>query len=122
MADQIPVVEAEFTLLKRHLGGTGARGSPRYRCALATLGRLFFADGGKPEDAWVHDLSKIGVGLNLSRPLEAGTGLTVRLKGVAGVLEVAANVVHSTPQVDGTWRVGCTFGRKLTADELDNVL
>jgi len=120
--EQIPVVEAEFTLLKRHLVGSAARGSPRYRCALATLGRLFFSDKNRPEDAWIHDVSKIGVGLNLSRPLETGTELTVRLKGESGVLEIPANVIHSTPQVDGTWRVGCTFGRKLTADELDNVL
>lgn len=122
MAEQSPVVEAEFTLLKRHMTTSGVRGSPRYRCALATLGRLYFPPQANPEDAWIHDLSKIGVGLNLAKPLDAGTPLVVRLKGGTLVLEIEAKVVHSTPQVDGTWRVGCAFGRKLSAEELESLL
>jgi hypothetical protein len=123
MADQSPVVEAEFTLLKRHMTpGSGVRGSPRYRCALATLGRVCFPTQQAPEDAWIHDLSKIGVGLNLAKSLAIGTSLMVRLKGGSLVLEIVATVIHATPLVDGTWRIGCTFERKLTADELDSLL
>jgi|SRR5262245_6028937 len=121
MPEQIAAVEAEFTLLRAKAVHEGARGSPRYRCALATLGRLSLQDG-KTENAWIHDLSKIGVGLNLSRALDAGTALVLRLKGETAVLEIPASVIHSTSQADGTWRVGCAFVRKLTADELDSML
>ncbi len=122
MPEQIPAAEAEFTLLRTKVVRDGARGSPRYRCALATLGRLLVQGTGKAENAWIHDLSKIGVGLNLSRALDAGTALVIRLKGETAVLEIPASVIHSTPQSDGTWRIGCAFARKLTADELDNML
>ena len=121
MPEHLPVMEAEFTLLKKERSeNKGVRGAQRYRCRLATLGRLIFGD--KFEHAWVHDLSKLGVGLILSRLLAANTAMVVRLKGDSNCLELPATVVHSTQQVDGSWRVGCTFDRKLTADELDALL
>jgi hypothetical protein len=123
MADQSPAVEAEFTLLKRHMTpGTGVRGSPRYRCALATLGRVSFPPQNTAQDAWIHDLSKIGAGLNLAKPIQPGTAVVVRLKGGTLILEIPATIIHSTALIDGTWRVGCSFSRKLSAEELDCLL
>jgi hypothetical protein len=122
MADQIPVMEAEFTLMRRRFKQAGLRSSQRYRCPLATLGRLIFPGEDKSEDVWVQDLSKIGVGLGLNRALEVSTALRVRLKAEAQVIEVDAVVAHSTQLIDGTWRVGCAFGRKLTAEELETLL
>ena len=120
MAEQLPILEAEFTFLRPK--SSGMRGAQRYRCPLATLGRAFFPAEGGSEQAWIHDVSKIGIGLILNRCLESGTSLVVRFKGAGKILEVAATVAHSTPQADGSYRVGCTFARKLTADERDLLL
>jgi hypothetical protein len=123
MADNIPTVEAEFTLLKRHFTGIKRRVAQRYRCPLATLGRLSLPDG-THEDAWAHNLSESGIGLNMSHALEAGTALTIRLKsaGGGGCLNLPARVIHSTAEVDGSFRVGCAFVEKLQADQLDALL
>ena len=106
MADQAIPVEAEFTLLKKQLVKIKRRGSVRYRCNLATLGRLFFPGSGTSEEAWAQNLSETGIGLCLNHPLEPGTVL----------------VIHATLQGDGSWRVGCEFSRKLTGEEMDSLL
>jgi hypothetical protein len=123
LADPITSVEAEFTLLKRHFTGVKQRVAQRYRCPLATLGRLAFADG-RTEEAWAHNLSETGIGLNMGHALEPGTVLIIRLKGSAQsqALALAAVVIHSTRELDGSWRVGCAFDRKLTPEEMDALL
>jgi hypothetical protein len=122
MADH-PTVEAEFTLLKRHFTGIKRRAAQRYRCPLATLGRLSLPDG-THEDAWAHNLSETGIGLNMGHALEPGTTLLIRLKGTTNgaLLSLAARVVHATAEVDGSWRIGCAFVDKLGPDQLDSLL
>jgi hypothetical protein len=123
VAEQISGIEAEFTLLKAKGPASGMRAAPRYRCPLATLGRIHFPACDTSEEAWIHDLSKVGAGLILERPLDAGEAVNLKLRGENGVLvDIAATVIHSTPQVDGTWRVGCSFGRKLSSEERDLLL
>ena len=123
MAEPITTVEAEFTLLKRHFIGVKRRAAQRYRCPLATLGRLTLPDGTQ-EDAWAHNLSESGIGLNVSRALEPGTQVLIRLKGAAqnSALSVSARVVHATEEADGSWRVGCAFVDRLNPDQLDALL
>jgi hypothetical protein len=123
MADKISAVEAEFTLLKRHFTGVKRRAAQRYRCPLATLGRISLPDGTQ-EEAWAHNLSETGIGLNLSHSLEAGTPVLIRLKGAApgSGLAQAARVVHATEEVDGSWRIGCAFLERLNPDQLDALL
>lgn len=124
MTEQVKGIEAEFTLLKRHFKGNNVRVSRRYRCAPATLGKVLFSEGEEPLQAWAHNLSVTGVGLNLDRPLDAGTMITIRLRG--GVshppLVVPARVMHATQEMDGTWRIGCEFERELDPDELETLL
>jgi hypothetical protein len=123
VADPITSVEAEFTLLKRHFTGVKRRVAQRYRCPLATLGRLVFADG-RTEEVWAHNLSETGIGLNMPHALDPGTAVLIRLKGSTQNLAVAlaAVVIHSTRELDGSWRVGCAFDRKLTPEEMDALL
>src|SRR5690349_7463454 len=104
MADQITAVEAEFTLLKQHFTGVKRRVAQRYRCPLATLGRLSLGDG-STEEAWAHNLSETGIGLNMTRALDPGTALVIRLKGSSQklLLTLAAQVVHATQELDGSW-------------------
>ena len=123
MSERIIPVEAEFTLLKKQLHGIKRRVSTRYRCHLATLGRLIFPASGESADVWVHNLSDSGIGLNFSRSLEAGTPLVIRLRGSEGLtLQLPARVVHATQEVDGTWRIGCQFENKLSYEELEALL
>jgi hypothetical protein len=124
MSEPVAPVDAEFTLLKRHLTAIKRRASVRYRSNLATLGQMFFPDKGETEEVWVHNLSETGIGVNLDRSLEAGANVVLRLKGTADfiMLQLSARVVHSTQEVDGSWRIGCEFEKKLTADELETLL
>jgi hypothetical protein len=124
MSQQIAPVEAEFTLLERHLNDFKRRASVRYRCNLATLGKLFFPASSESLESWVHNLSETGVGLNLGRALNVGTDLVIRLRGpsLEKSLQLAARVIHATQEVDGTWRVGCAFETRLSADDLDSLL
>jgi hypothetical protein len=124
MSDQIIPVEAEFTLLKSNFVKIKRRTTVRYRCNLATLGYVFFPDTGEALEAWVHNLSESGIGLNLSRTLAEGTPVVVRLTGSTEnmTLKVPARVVHATKELDGTWRIGCVFTGKLTAEVLDSLL
>jgi hypothetical protein len=117
-------VEAEFTLLKKNLVKIRRRTSVRYRCSLATLGRLFFPSTGESQDAWVQNLSDCGVGLNLNQPLEVDTAVLIRLTGTTKdvTLKLPARVAHSTREVDGSWRVGCEFQSKLNPEVLEALL
>jgi hypothetical protein len=124
MSAQMVPVEAEFTLLKSHLKALKQRSAVRYRCNLATLGRLYFPISREWLDSWVHNLSVTGIGLDLERCLEVGTRLVIRLKGPSGgePIQAEAQVIHTTQEVDGTWRVGCSFQNQLTPEDLDTLL
>jgi PilZ domain-containing protein len=124
MTEPINTVEAEFTLLKQKFNGVKRRAAERYRCALATFGKLYFPADGFCLEAWAHNLSDSGIGLNVDRSLAAGTPLLVRLRGAVRNLTISlpARVVHSTQELDGSWRVGCAFDRQLTVEELEALL
>jgi hypothetical protein len=124
MTEQLLPVEADFTLLKTDLVKVKRRGAVRYRAGPATLGRIFFSETSESQEAWVLNLSQTGIGLTLCRPLEIGTGLTIRLTGAnKGVsLTLRARVAHSTHEVDGTWRMGCALEQPLTPDILETLL
>ena len=122
MPEKAIPIEAEFTLLKKHMAGVRVRGAARYRCALATLGRLHFPETGKSSNVWIHNLSETGIGLNIEHRLEAETPLVVCLKSSRGSYRLNARVIHATPQADETWRVGCQLIDKLTPEMLDDLL
>jgi hypothetical protein len=124
MSEPVIPVEAEFTLLKKNLVKIKRRASVRYRCNLATLGRVYFPDSDQAEDVWAHNLSDTGIGLNFHRALEPGTNLVIRLTGTSRdvTLKLPARVVHATQEVDGSWRVGCEFANRLSPEVLDTLL
>jgi hypothetical protein len=97
------------------------RATVRYHCAPATLGRLQLPPREEAQNAWVLDLSLGGVGLLLSRPLEPGLAVVVRMGGAAGAraYELPARVVHATREIGGDWVVGCRLDTPLTQDDLD---
>ena len=73
--------------------------------------------------AMVHDFSARGLGLLFHRPLETGTVLAVQLRhrhhGLSRILSV--RVVHSTPQSDGNFLIGCQLNTLLSEDELHSL-
>ena len=119
-----PIVEAEFTLLKRHMTGQAVRAARRYRCDLATFCRVMPAQIQGDDTGWVHDISTVGIGLIFGRELAAGSSLGLRLRknDKSGTIAIGATVVHSTPEVNGSWRIGCVLERELSDEELDSCL
>jgi hypothetical protein len=116
-------VEAEFTLLRRQYQGVRLRKATRYRCGLATLCHVTFPPDGRRHEAWAANLSETGIGFHLDRPLEPQTALALRLKcSEGGTINMAARVVHATPQADGTWCIGCQFAQPLDLETLEALL
>jgi hypothetical protein len=123
MSNQPIAVEAEFTLLSKHLKGVQLRKAVRYRCALATLCYVTFAEGGPRHEAWAGNLSETGIGFYLDRSLDVDTVVGLRLNGIGKTtIKVEARVIHSTLQADGNWCIGCVFKERLQPEILDDVL
>ncbi len=122
--DTVIAPEAEFTLLKRQLVGLQRRSAVRYRCALATLGRISFPETGEVLETWIANLSEAGIGLNLPKSIDPGISLTIFLKGPNhdGAVRLTAKVVHSTPEADGSFRIGCEFETRLQPEQLESLL
>jgi hypothetical protein len=99
------------------------RASVRYQCGLATPGRVL-AEGQECQRAWILDLSQGGVGLLLSRPLEAGSKVMIVVKSSNSdkTFELVGHICHSSRQADGDWIVGCEFEKKLAVEALDELL
>jgi PilZ domain len=102
---------------------TERRASVRFRCARPAVGRAFIAASYKTLSARVLDLSRHGVGLSLTQPLEQGTQLTVELESHGAVgFELLAEIVNVAPQADGSWRCGCRLVWPISEDELQLLL
>jgi c-di-GMP-binding flagellar brake protein YcgR len=124
MPDSTVPIEAELTLFRPKVHKIPRRGAERYRCALASAGKLLFPATGETISAWLNNLSTTGIGLNLPRALELGLAMViqVRVEGKTEPVKLPARVVHSTLEADGSWRVGCNFDAPLSNDELESLL
>jgi hypothetical protein len=123
MAESTVPIEAELTLFRSKLNKVRRRTAERYRCALASAGKLFFPGTGETMTAWLNNLSVTGIGLNLPRSLDAGQELVIQVRVEGGPpIKLSARVIHSSFEVDGTWRVGCTFDTQLDHDALEALL
>src|SRR5207244_6295135 len=113
----------ELTLFRPRFNKVRRRTADRYRCALASAGKLYFPATGETITAWLNNLSVTGVGLNLPRSLEAGQDLVILVRVEDGPpVKLPAKVVHATTEVDGTWRVGCHFDAPISDDALEALL
>src|SRR5436190_18787149 len=102
--------QAEFTFSGEKIQAMQRRTAVRYRCALATVGRLSLP-GGVTLETWILNLSETGIGLNLDRPLAPGTTLVVHLRGQTpdADVQLPAEVDQETSQPDITWRLCVVF-------------
>jgi hypothetical protein len=103
---------------------TNRRGYVRYQCGPATPGRVQVVDGEEWQCVWVLDLSLGGAGLLLSRPLDPGVALVLRLRSDRRHknYDLPARVAHASRQPDGDWIIGCEFDQRLTDELLDALL
>jgi hypothetical protein len=124
MTDSKVAIEAEFTLLRKQMQGVKRRKRERFRCPIAAMGKLQFPGRNDRLDVWVINLSKGGIGINLSHPLDTGAEVTICLKSddQKTLFQKDSRVIHSTQQIDGSWRVGCEFVSEMSDDELDTLL
>jgi hypothetical protein len=100
------------------------RATIRYRCAPATVGKVLSADDREFQRAWIIDLSLMGVGMQLTRPLTLGQQITLLMRSNDGAesFELSATVTHCDRAPHCDWHVGCEFATLLTPDELDQLL
>ena len=96
----------------------------RYRCAPATIGKVYLHDDLEYQHACVYDLSARGVGLQIARPLDLGQLLVIIIRSNDGSksYELAARVAHCSLQPQGDWFVGCELSVTLTPEDLDLLL
>ena len=100
------------------------RATVRYRCAPATIGKIFLGDDHEYQRACVINLSTTGIALQLGRRLEVGEFLQVSIKSNDGakVYEISAHVAHCDLLPQGDWYSGCELTVPLTLDDLDQLL
>jgi hypothetical protein len=96
------------------------RAQVRYCFARPPLIHFLECPGHRNGAALVHDLSIHGLGLVVAYRFPPGTVLLVQLWGRRpGTLRtLLAQVVHATPQPDGTWLTGCRFTPPLSDGEM----
>lgn len=100
------------------------RASIRYRCAPATIGKIFAADDQEFQRAWIINLSLSGIGIQIGRPIDAGRIVIVTMKTNDGAktIEMPALVMHCSALPQGEWYIGCQLTTHLSPEELDQLL
>ncbi len=110
-------------LLRRVRGGgpedhDDRRSHPRHPINLDTTCQVV-NEAGKPMNVRVRDVSRGGMKFISAMKMEAGTLVRISLPPQAGSeAAVLACVMHSSPQTDGTFAVGCAFSDELSDDAL----
>jgi hypothetical protein len=98
------------------------RTSVRYFSNLAC--RLVADDPANSRPAIIRDISRGGLGLILNQPFERDSMVAVEvpLPDLGRLRVLIARVVHSSPNTEGQWHVGCAFITVLQQAELEVLL
>ena len=115
--------QEEITLLAWYLR-VDRRKETRYQCAPATAALLSTSKSHEAQRGWVLNLSSSGIGLLLDSAVEPDSQLVIHLQSARTgmVFDLLARVVHSTPQTNGEWLIGCKLANNLSQDDLDALL
>jgi hypothetical protein len=125
MSESAKPTEPEFTiLLRRPVSRTERRSCRRHSCRFDRLVMLRMPETGTKREGWAFNFSETGVGLNLPYALEKGEVVVLHLRGrrSASALTLPARVARVTAKEDGTWQIGCSFGRRLETSRLEELL
>jgi hypothetical protein len=101
------------------LSGPERRAAPRYSSSLRITCYPANSSLTERRQARIRNLSRTGIGLSVDRSWPGGTVLIVELPAEDGSRAVRTRVIHSTPQMGGTFLVGCTFDMPLTDAEVE---
>jgi hypothetical protein len=96
----------------------------RYRCAPATVGKVFSSEDQEFQRVWILDLSLKGIGMEMCRPLEVGNLviISIRSNDRSKTLELSARVVRCNALPMGTWLVGCELSNEFSPEEMEQLL
>lgn len=96
------------------------RGAKRVSPSRVTSCVLIRLPENSPVTVSIKDLSTTGFGFICRKPIEQGKFLAVDLQGANQFSRVfRVQVVHSTPQKDGTFVLGCIHVNELTEEDLE---
>ena len=100
------------------------RATVRYRCAPATVGKVFATADQEFQRAWILDLSLLGIGIQLSRTLEVGSLVVIMIRSnyATKIHELSARVMRCTQVPQGDWLIGCELLTALSPEELEQLL
>ena len=100
------------------------RATVRYRCAPATIGKLYVSGDQVFQSAWVQNLSATGIGMILPHAVDVGVFITIQMKStdLRQTFELSGQIVHCTQQPGGDWTVGCELLQPLSPEDLDSLL
>ncbi len=100
------------------------RGTVRYHCAPATVGKVYADLDEMIHNAWILDLSEDGVGIATTRPLPINTTVTVRIRDASlrRVIDLSGRTKHCNLQPDQQWYVGIELRNPLTPEQLNELL
>ena len=100
------------------------RGATRFPISLQTTGHVLGPRGNVPWVARITDISATGIGLIFSSRIKPGTVLVITLQGANHKLSrpIPVRVMHATFLPDKTWRLGCSFVRKVNEEDLQALL
>jgi hypothetical protein len=116
--DSIPILTSAQAL--EAASAANRRAADRCSCTDLRLVRLVARPSFQSCAAFVHELSRAGLGLILPRPLDIGTLLALQLRkqhtGLSDIL--TAQVRHALALAGGQWHLGCCLSRHLTENEM----
>jgi hypothetical protein len=100
------------------------RAATRLQCAPDSQAHVLVPPRGFQQKAFVRDISTRGVGLLVTRPLQVGDRLALRLgtPGKPACRVVPARVVHCAPYQGPWWLAGCQLTRPLTEEEVGDLV
>jgi hypothetical protein len=104
---------------RKHVGAD-RRLSVRHVCDVETSCKPAKEPDTEPLAARICNISRRGIGLLLVRPFDPGAILRIELPGDAASprASVLACVVHTRPEADNQWALGCSFVYELSNEEL----
>jgi PilZ domain len=98
------------------------RAAVRYRLPMQQFSRTLIPKSFCMLEGLVLDLSAVGIGVLVPRPVEVGTKVFVEVKDRdrwrGPGTELVAHVRRAEPHEDGGWLLGCALTRPLTDDQV----
>jgi hypothetical protein len=122
LPEVVPEEKADEAVLSAVLAeppGCERRGAIRHLCGRLTRCRFISLFQCPPWSAVIRDISTTGIGLVINEPPAPGTFLAIDLSDRR---RVGAQVVAVCSQGSAGWLVGCVLLRRLTDDEVVDLL